>query len=804
MRRFFRNLSFPVKLTIIGVVPLLFILYLTADLYEEKNKNIEIINAYVQKVDLVGALSKLSESLQKEQKLSYDFVTKKSGDRSPLKLQRQVTDSVLGILKSSDDKLLKGFEEFTSLHSINDVRKAIDSSKLPPNLLTHFYSNTIFRLSTLTTITFEDKSLLTKYDDEVQSQRLLGELLTYVGIIRFNIYQVLITRQYMVETLIGSIGAYDVANSIEQELKIKAPPDVLKAYNNLAEHSAYKPAMDYIRKLFGTFKFDSTYNAEQWWNVSEEGMKQLTALQVRIWKSADKQINETYKDEVAKKNIALILLLVMIAVVIAIISLSIVSISRMLSELKEGAEKIAKGQSITPFDMPSKDVIGSLATSISKIDENDKRLALAAGEIGDGNFDVPVTPRSDEDILANALNMMKANLQFYVDEIEEREFRFKQLADLIPQIVWTSDAATGKADYLNKQWYAYAGDVEFTSAIHPDDAEAVNNAWLKAVERGGDYSLELRLQNYYTKQYRWFLTRAIPIKDAEGKVTKWFGTSTDIHERKTMQEELQELVQLRTQELNRSNEDLQRFAHVASHDLKEPLRKIQIFSDRLVDELGDSVSEKSKSFLSKILVSSRRLMQMVEGILIYSTIDTGESRIENIDLNKVVQNIREDLEVVIEQKHASVRSIHLPVVEGVPVLFQQLFYNLINNALKFSKEDVAPVVELTAQIAVVASSDAAKYGGAHGRFMQVKIKDNGIGFNEQYAEQVFDVFSRLSASSKYEGTGLGLALCKKIMSRHSGFIYATSEEGVGSTFYLLFPLSIVKAEAAEAEEKHIT
>ena len=783
MERLFRRLPLSFKLILIGIIPLAFIIYLTLQVYEAKNKNIAVIEGNINRINQIGDLTTLIRHLQQEQKLSFDVLKKNMGGNQLIQ-QRMYTDTMLNKLRRSNDYVLKGFEEYTSLHNLKDKRNKIDSGLLTADLSTHFYSNTIFRLNTLITTPYSSLTVLGPFYDDIQSQKLLTEITTYLGIIRTNIYNVLTTRQYMAETLLGTRGAFDVYKSYETELKLKASASTLKAYTHIRNDTELKPTLDYMNGLFATFKFDSTYTAEQWWTVSEKGIRQLLALRETVQKSVNKNIDKVYRQEIYKRDRTLLLLTLISVIVLSLIAYTITNIAKMLSELKQGAEKIALGGSGLQFNIFSKDSIGSLAESISKIDENNIQLTNAAEEIGKGNFVAAVQTRSNDDILANAIITMRDNLQSSIKAIEEREKQFKLLADLMPQIVWTADAK-GEIDYYNKQWFEYAGDLDASSVIHAADIEITDNTWAKALKEGKDFSIELRMLNQITRHYRWFLVRAIPIKDANGSIIKWFGTSTDIHERKTMSEDLEKLVQKRTVELQRSNDDLLQFAHIASHDMKEPLRKVRFFADRLSSELADQTSDKVKSWLAKINIAVQRLMTMIEGVLEFSTINNDERPFETIDLNTIMAGIVSDLEIAIQQKGAQITFTNLPAIKGVPVLIHQLFYNLIVNALKFSKDGVAPIITIKASKIKLDDADLKSPLHVGDAYLEITIEDNGIGFNEIMGDKVFDVFARLHARDKYEGTGLGLALCKKIMQRHDGWIYAKSEEGKGTTFHLL-------------------
>jgi signal transduction histidine kinase len=238
-------------------------------------------------------------------------------------------------------------------------------------------------------------------------------------------------------------------------------------------------------------------------------------------------------------------------------------------------------------------------------------------------------------------------------------------------------------------------------------------------------------------------------------------------------EHLEAIVEERTVELRRSNDDLQQFAHVASHDLKEPVRKLKTFINRMQDELGDSLPAHGMSYLDKMRTASSRMYEMIDGVLRYSSVNEGEQHIEPIDLTELFASIESDLEMVIHQKKAVFRVSNLPTISGARILIYQLFYNLVNNALKFSKDN--PVIEISAKVA--------------DNVAEITVSDNGIGFNPAHSEKIFHAFSRLHSKDRYEGTGLGLALCKKIVERHHGTIRADGKENEGSTFTVTLPLS---------------
>jgi PAS domain S-box-containing protein len=376
------------------------------------------------------------------------------------------------------------------------------------------------------------------------------------------------------------------------------------------------------------------------------------------------------------------------------------------------------------------------------------------------------------------------------EKLKASEARFRLLATSIPQIVWTNDK-DGNTDYISGQFEKFTGKKpadhlrDWLDFVHEDDKKRLATNRKAAIFAGNEWNEEFRILNTITGNYRWFLGNSKPLKDASGKIIMWIGSASDIQDLKEQSNSLEQQVRERTkalEELNQSlkvsNEDLQQFAHVASHDLKEPIRKIKTYSNRLHDDCNNLLPEKGKSFLTKILSATDRMYSMIDGVLSYSTMAAADQPNERVDLNGVLKNIKTDLEVLIHDKNAVIKTDKLPILEGAPVLLYQLFYNLVNNSLKFAKTGVPPVIQFKSSTISIENT----------LFTKIAITDNGIGFEQEQAEGIFTTFTRLNSKDKYEGTGLGLALCKKIVQRHGGFISAKGEKDKGAAFTVLLPI----------------
>jgi len=256
-------------------------------------------------------------------------------------------------------------------------------------------------------------------------------------------------------------------------------------------------------------------------------------------------------------------------------------------------------------------------------------------------------------------------------------------------------------------------------------------------------------------------------------------TFTNITERKATDEALHQY----SAELQRSNRELQDFASVTSHDLKEPLRKIRAFGTRLEERCKDSLPAEGRDYLNRMLNAAERMDQLVDDVLTYSRVSSKEQPFARVDLNEIAAAVLSDLEVRVEQTGATVTIEPLPVIEADPLQMRQLFQNLIGNALKFTMEGITPVVRITAHTAPSRERGKSAHSICH-----LVVQDNGIGFDEKYLEKIFTVFQRLNNRSHYEGSGVGLAICRKIAERHGGTITARSAPGQGATFMVTLPV----------------
>ena len=381
----------------------------------------------------------------------------------------------------------------------------------------------------------------------------------------------------------------------------------------------------------------------------------------------------------------------------------------------------------------------------------------------------------------------------------KNEEKFRLLADSMPQHIWTSDTE-GNLNYFNQSVFSYSGltpeDISrdgWIQIVHPDDRDENIREWMKSITNGTDFNFEHRFRRH-DGEYRWQLSRAIPQRDAAGNIQMWVGTSTDIQDNKMFTDELEEQVYARTLELEEKNielvhmnAELQSFAYVSSHDLQEPLRKIQTFSSLVVDKEEQNLSELGKDYFRRMREAANRMQRLIEDLLAYSRTSSIDRVFEQTDLNKIVSDVLYTLKEKIDEKQAKVVASELPHLKVIPFQFNQLLQNIISNALKFSDPARPPVITISSE-EVAAKATGIPRLGTTGNYIHITITDNGIGFEPEYKDRIFEVFQKLHGSSEFHGTGIGLAIVKKIVEHHGGHISASGALNEGATFNIYLPV----------------
>ena len=374
--------------------------------------------------------------------------------------------------------------------------------------------------------------------------------------------------------------------------------------------------------------------------------------------------------------------------------------------------------------------------------------------------------------------------------IEERELLLKdaeQVANM-GSWKWTEESneliwSDGLFKILNKTRGEYQPSWNsFLENVHAEDRiqleEFLHNLKVKRDGLNMDYRIEL------DGQIRYLSIIAKPIKPDWNIIPDILGTVVDITERKVYENQLKQY----TSELLRSNEDLEQFAYVASHDLQEPLRKIRAFGDRLSAKFQPTLGEQGADYIQRMQAAAARMQSLIEDLLAFSRVSRNTDVFEQVNIKAILEEVIDDLDIRLKSVNANVSIENVPTLRGDRTQLKRLFQNLISNAIKFHKKDEKPVVEISGRN-VKNTEILDEFGIAltAPEYIRFSVKDNGIGFDERYIDKIFNIFQRLHGRNEYEGTGIGLSICRKIVTNHKGYITARSKENVGSEFIVILP-----------------
>ena len=419
----------------------------------------------------------------------------------------------------------------------------------------------------------------------------------------------------------------------------------------------------------------------------------------------------------------------------------------------------------------------------------------------DGEFLGFIGGSMDIDGQKNASAVLEARVAERTSALKESESFLQSVLNTTQNLIYLYDFELEKIIFVNKKSADATGyspeEIQksktdlFTGLIHPDDLERVktHRINLKNGSNAEMQEIEFRLKNT-NGEWAYQLSRDLVFnRDAAGRARQYIGVATDITELRNANEQLI----VKNRELEGSNTELNSFSSIASHDLKEPLRKIMLFSNLVIAAEKDKLGETSAKYLERVIVSADRLQQLIDDLISYSRAGTEKIKYTKVDLNRLLKSVRLELKDMIEAKKAVIEiQENLPVIPALVSQMSQLFINLISNALKYSKKDEPPYVKVTCEQATAeALKDFAAVSGTN--YYKITIFDNGIGFSNEYKDAIFEAFKRLHGKDDYPGTGIGLAICKKIVINHKGFITSNSEPGKGSEFIIFVPDGIKRS-----------
>ncbi len=396
-------------------------------------------------------------------------------------------------------------------------------------------------------------------------------------------------------------------------------------------------------------------------------------------------------------------------------------------------------------------------------------------------------------------------LEQTISELDQNRVKLNIVIDASGLGNWEFDVQTGEVHYSDRylEILGYPKGTKLSHQqivkhIHPDDLALRHKAFEEAFQKG-----EILYQSriiWNDGSIHWIESKGKVFYDDESKPLRMIGTLRDITNEKQMTLEqksfaiqLENQVQERTQELERKNIDLEKmnkelesFAYISSHDLQEPLRKIQTFATRIIEKEQDNLSDIGKDYFRRMQESANRMQILIVDLLAYSRMNTAERKYEIVDLNEIIEEVKSDLSDELEAKHATIEATHMCHVKIIPFQFQQLLHNLFTNSLKFASPERDPHIVITSKIGTRDEFHVDKLD-ENIEYCHISVADNGIGFEQEYGDKIFGLFQRLHSKSEYNGTGIGLAIVKKIVENHNGVITATAEKDKGATFDIYFP-----------------
>jgi len=365
--------------------------------------------------------------------------------------------------------------------------------------------------------------------------------------------------------------------------------------------------------------------------------------------------------------------------------------------------------------------------------------------------------------------------------LRESEQRFATMANSIPQLAWIA-RADGFILWYNQRWYEYTGTTAeqmegwgWQSVHDPQLLPEVMAKWKVAIAAGRPFEMEFPLRGA-DECFRRFLTRAQPFLNASGQVEQWFGTNTDVDELKrveaeikTLNAELEQRVAERTAELEAANKDLEAFSYSVSHDLRAPLRAVNGFAGIVLEDFGRQIPEEGRRHLERIRNGGQRMGRLIDDLLAFSRLNRQSVNRQSVDSARLVREALDELKPQREGRQLELRIAELPPCQADPALLKQVWVNLLSNAIKYSRDRAPAVVEIGAR--------------QEERENVFFVRDNGAGFDMQYGNKLFGVFQRLHRADQFEGTGVGLAIVRRIVQRHGGRVWAEGKVDQGATFY---------------------
>ena len=423
-------------------------------------------------------------------------------------------------------------------------------------------------------------------------------------------------------------------------------------------------------------------------------------------------------------------------------------------------DKIRRGEFITPFE----------TFRVAK----GGRMVYVAATVS------PIKDKKGKIVGASKIARDVTDRKRAEEALKESEKQFQTMVNAIPQLAWIA-RPDGSMFWYNQRWFDFTGTTleqmdgwGWREVLDPELLPKVLENWKQSLDSGEQFDMEYSLRAA-DGHYGWFLTRGIPLRDNSGVIVRWFGTNTDLSQKRAAEEQIRELnitledrVSKRTAELEAANKELESFSYSVSHDLRAPLRAIDGFSRAVLEDYGNLLPEQGKQDLQTVRKSALRMGILIDDLLKFSRLGRGHLSKRLVNTSKLISKVLDGLSMQQEGRSIDIRIGQLPECQGDPDLLNQVWINLVSNALKYTRRVAVAVIEIGCRC----EGDENVYF----------VRDNGAGFNMRFVHKLFGVFERLHAADEFEGTGVGLAIVQRIVHRHGGRVWADSAIDQGATF----------------------
>ncbi|WP_207425568.1 response regulator [Pedobacter sp. SYSU D00535] len=905
MNKVFNKLPFPVKLFLIGLIPTVFLIYFAFALVKEKTERLAVVESVQKTIHTNLAISALGNELIQERRTTFRYYLEEATE-AELVTQRAKTDALIQGLKKELGQGFDSFANYTLLNQLSINRPLFLRKQLSVHQVINYYTNLLVRFNNSTNVSIENIPYLDRVSHELIGQRLMSELVNQFGTLRNQIFLFSYTRQSNQLDIEAIQRNHALVLSYWAEYQLKSPASSTMAFQRLENSEEAKYLNGVLDAISRTGKIPAEVDPNEWWRKSGIVLDKIANIQSNLMGEVQRITAQVAEEEEESLHRYLFFLAFILIITIVLIFYTTKNISDILLGLKENAERIARGATGTTHEVKTEDAIGSLSKSIRLIDVNNLHLAEAAAAIGQGNFNVSLTPRSNDDVLGNALLKMKEDLMELSRESNEKIWIQSGVSLLNESVIGekavetiAKDALNALVNFLSAEFglfYVYQeGNFQYSAgyavpvnhrvptiiapgetllgqaAIHqqikyfqkiPDDFVKISSGsgeskpqhlyvvplllnqsvegiieigsiqpfppstldLLEEVSRTLAITLhtaknrarvqelleetqaqaeELQAQHSELENINTELevqSSKLQASEEELKVQQeeLLQANQELEERSKMLEEKNQLIVERNLDIQKKAEELEQstrykseFLANMSHELRTPLNSILLLSRLMAENVEENLTDDQIEYAKVIQSSGNGLLTLIDEILDLSKIEAGKMDLEFADtyIKDVTDDLRALFAPIAREKNLEFK---INVIADVPgrivtdkMRLEQILKNLISNALKFTPKGYVELRINPAQ---------------HPDYIQLSVKDTGIGIPEEKQEHIFEAFQQADGSTKrrFGGTGLGLSISRQLAKLLGGEIVLKSKAGEGSEFIVTIPVAPLAKPSQES------